>query len=268
MSLSAHQLKEITMAIVFPSDAELLNGLYRHFCNASDSFSFKFFFVLPGSGWMGDKGADIGRFFFLPNYCFQDGNTPVLAFMKAAPEETKEFRQWCCSQGLDEPRVLVAKDFSGMSQPTGVLSGITKEQREQYLELVSSPRAVLEWAPQPVVMQITDGEDLKSLREKLSSFNGYMEKENPELYMLLLTLARMEEERKSDKAALKHLRQEVENLKVFNKELRATNETENILNFYHTQYEVLPLWYKRFGHVIKILMGKRKLSFATNKEER
>jgi len=36
-------------------------------------------------------------------------------------------------------------------------------------------------------------------------------------------------------------------------------ETEDILNFYHQQYEVLPLWYKRFGHIIKIIMGKRTL---------
>lgn len=36
-------------------------------------------------------------------------------------------------------------------------------------------------------------------------------------------------------------------------------ETENILEFYHKQYEVLPLWYKKFGHLLKILSGKRKL---------
>lgn len=36
-------------------------------------------------------------------------------------------------------------------------------------------------------------------------------------------------------------------------------ETETILKFYHQEYEVLPLWYKRFGHLIKIITGKRKI---------
>lgn len=35
------------------------------------------------------------------------------------------------------------------------------------------------------------------------------------------------------------------------------NEVEHILQFYHREYESLPLWYKRFGHVIKVLTGKR-----------
>jgi hypothetical protein len=29
------------------------------------------------------------------------------------------------------------------------------------------------------------------------------------------------------------------------------------LEWYNREYEVLPLWYKRFGHVIKVLTGKR-----------
>ncbi len=29
------------------------------------------------------------------------------------------------------------------------------------------------------------------------------------------------------------------------------------MEWYHREYEVLPLWYKRFGHIIKVIMGKR-----------
>ncbi|HEV2353416.1 MAG TPA: hypothetical protein VGR89_04190, partial [Puia sp.] len=35
------------------------------------------------------------------------------------------------------------------------------------------------------------------------------------------------------------------------------NEVEYILRFYRNEYEILPLWYKRLGHVIKVLQGKR-----------
>lgn len=37
------------------------------------------------------------------------------------------------------------------------------------------------------------------------------------------------------------------------------NDYEMLFDFYHKEYEVLPLWYKRVGHVIKVCMGKRSL---------
>jgi hypothetical protein len=32
-----------------------------------------------------------------------------------------------------------------------------------------------------------------------------------------------------------------------------------ILDFYKYEYEILPLWYKRFGHILKVISGKRTL---------
>lgn len=34
---------------------------------------------------------------------------------------------------------------------------------------------------------------------------------------------------------------------------------DNILNWYLKEYESLPLWYKRLGHVIKVMLGKRSI---------
>jgi len=39
-------------------------------------------------------------------------------------------------------------------------------------------------------------------------------------------------------------------------EMEHTRANE-ILDWYHKEYEVLPLWYKRFGHIIKVFKGKR-----------
>lgn len=35
------------------------------------------------------------------------------------------------------------------------------------------------------------------------------------------------------------------------------NQVVEIVSFYNNEYEILPTWYKRFGHIIKVLMGKR-----------
>ena len=34
-------------------------------------------------------------------------------------------------------------------------------------------------------------------------------------------------------------------------------EYYDIKNWYHTEYEVLPLWFKRLGHIVKVVIGKR-----------
>ncbi len=35
------------------------------------------------------------------------------------------------------------------------------------------------------------------------------------------------------------------------------SEVARIRKFYYNEYEILPMWYKRFGHIIKVLTGKR-----------
>lgn len=46
--------------------------------------------------------------------------------------------------------------------------------------------------------------------------------------------------------------------------LKESQNQQNLINtikeWYHNEYEVLPLWYKRFGHIIKIVTGKKKLT--------
>jgi hypothetical protein len=36
-----------------------------------------------------------------------------------------------------------------------------------------------------------------------------------------------------------------------------TKEKEKIIHWYHKEYEVLPLWYKRLGHIVKMFNGHR-----------
>jgi hypothetical protein len=41
--------------------------------------------------------------------------------------------------------------------------------------------------------------------------------------------------------------------------LRSQDRALEINNFYKNEYEILPLWYKRFGHMLKVITGKRTL---------
>ena len=35
------------------------------------------------------------------------------------------------------------------------------------------------------------------------------------------------------------------------------DDYENLFRWYHNEYEILPLWYKRVGHILKVIKGKR-----------
>ena len=43
------------------------------------------------------------------------------------------------------------------------------------------------------------------------------------------------------------------------------SEYYGVKEWYHKEYEVLPLWYKQFGHIIKVLSGKRSFKSLFNK---
>ncbi len=71
-----------------------------------------------------------------------------------------------------------------------------------------------------------------------------------------------EEERLSNEN--KRLEIDLDNQKKYLAILRNEREMERIIEFYHREYEVLPLWYKRFGHLIKLLIGKRSIRSTHN----
>ncbi|HET6255798.1 MAG TPA: hypothetical protein VFE32_17105 [Puia sp.] len=46
------------------------------------------------------------------------------------------------------------------------------------------------------------------------------------------------------------------------------DEVSEILRFYRNEYEILPLWYKRAGHVLKVIMGKRSFRSLYDKTKK
>lgn len=53
------------------------------------------------------------------------------------------------------------------------------------------------------------------------------------------------------------LKEELNNYKEHLEILKSSHQAKAIQDYYQEQYEILPLWYKRVGHLIKVLTGKR-----------
>jgi hypothetical protein len=58
---------------------------------------------------------------------------------------------------------------------------------------------------------------------------------------------------------------EVENYKTYLQLIHSQDEASKINAFYRNEYEVLPLWYKQLGHVIKVVIGKRTFTSLYNR---
>jgi|SRR3954469_23639091 hypothetical protein len=56
---------------------------------------------------------------------------------------------------------------------------------------------------------------------------------------------------------LKQNTEDLENHKKYLTIVKQQDEAIKINNFYHNEYEILPTWYKKLGHIIKVLQGKR-----------
>jgi hypothetical protein len=102
-------------------------------------------------------------------------------------------------------------------------------------------------------------EILPDVLDTISKVEIQFKKENSQAYHLLEeNVALTKKERESQtKAAI--LEEQLESVKNYQNpsDSRYKKQITELLYFYKYEYEILPLWYKRFGHIIKVLRGQR-----------
>jgi len=70
-------------------------------------------------------------------------------------------------------------------------------------------------------------------------------------------VAYLEESLKSKTEYLSFLLRPVQENSNDHSSTEVLSDIQKMKNFYHYEYEILPLWFKRLGHIIKVIMGKR-----------
>ncbi len=131
------------------------------------------------------------------------------------------------------------------------------------------------------IVPVADQDSFSNKRKLLEKFENWISSTNPftaKLIAMYGLASRNKTVLESDNTILRFkLESYAYSLKVIREEaayhmtevLRLRNELQRgqfeaeqsraneILAWYHKEYEVLPLWYKRFGHIIKVFKGKR-----------
>ncbi len=96
-----------------------------------------------------------------------------------------------------------------------------------------------------------------AVAEALAAEETLFSQQNPGLYALKVQNRELQKQVQQLQLFFQAAQQEISNQVSHNQILRSSSQATALQNYYNNEYEVLPLWFKRLGHVIKALTGKR-----------
>lgn len=234
----------------FPANGGLLEQMY------SDRGNYPFVLAIRD---MGDDPAALRElllFFFHPYYQWGDRGKPLIVFMPAAPRACfrRRMEEFLAQQGL-QAELLLVYPGSGVR----MLEMCDNDPAGEYYRY-----CVSEWSAEDVFL-LPDScperviEDLQAVTNDLRMEHPVFSRLASENTVIRKQLALLDR----DNVRLKEENTILNELTELNSR---HNEVDYILKFYKNEYEILPLWYKRFGHVIKVLQGKRSFRSLYDKK--
>lgn len=85
-------------------------------------------------------------------------------------------------------------------------------------------------------------------------------------YNAALRIQSLETEKAGLEARNGLLHAELSNYQMHLETIRSSHEAKLLQSYYDKEYEILPLWYKRLGHIVKVMTGKRHLRSLFNNQ--
>ena len=230
---------------------------------------------------------DIVRLLFLANSLRVEHR--IVFFTEKTGEESKRFEDFkkkffseLRKQGINEFIVEALNPEASIQEESGEYSiplsdenfnkFLNENGEERFEEFIHSPAFVQNFYKKWIV-PVANPDDFRAKVKFIERFETWIWQKHPFLAELITRdrLARRENTKlKSDNAVLRFKletgRDALERMRIEAKktedsqraqlmaEIKRANELQG---WYHREYEALPLWYKRFGHMIKVFTGKR-----------
>lgn len=207
---------------------------------------------------------DLVAFFFLPCY-YKKGNVPVVI---VAHEYQKEFKTF--SQAL-----IGAAQKQGFAQL--VLHFVRQQQKENQtfysahdIEALKTgyTNELKDSSGKPFYIVLNNAHEIKVLHEALQNVEATFAQDNEMLYACKTKGKALERKLQQTETLLDAAEKEIETMTAHLNKLRSASQAASLQQYYTNEYEVLPRWYKQFGHVLKVVMGKRTFGSLFNDKEK
>jgi len=239
---------------------ETLSEAYRFF-SESNIVDFSLSFKITGA-LNSLFIEDIISFFFISTY-FKSNGQPLLNIVCSEGglfENTKRnINDIACKQGFMEIKInqLTEKSEDEMQNVLNESYLFTDSASllEQYKNVLQSEK----FYGNAFYLNDTSNDPGK-LYLSIQQEEYEAEKAHPQLFKMGHIVQSVVAENEYLSIKCRYMATELDNYKAHNEILRSSSEATELQHYYNKEYEVLPLWYKRVGHLIKVLTGKRKLS--------
>ncbi|MEW6108504.1 MAG: hypothetical protein AB1632_04940 [Nitrospirota bacterium] len=198
---------------------------------------------------------DICSFFFLLNY--QHISAKPVVVLPGEEEVnnsllSEKLNDVMKRQGLKEALYLNVQD------ELNLYSTFTDGDKENFRQLLkhkySAPINLIHKGI--IFVHIKDSSAISDVVSACSEAELNLKETQPELYYLLEENKALADNVHQLEDSVSFMQERLTHQNDYLAFIRSNNEAKEIQAFYNKQYEVLPLWYKRFGHVLKFLMRK------------
>lgn len=198
-----------------------------------------------------EQATTLMAFFFFPNYhkpavvpqIFVTGNNEGLI---AAGIES--LRQSATAQAFSTIQVMPAP-----ASANSYLAGDSSYIKEAYKTRLLSPVSTTD----PLYIKVSKEEEITAVHELVATEEALFEQQHTGLFTLKKQNRQLQQDLQQLGILYQAAKQEISNQVSHNQILRSSSQATALQNYYNNEYEVLPLWYKRLGHIVKVLMGKR-----------
>ena len=196
-----------------------------------------------------EQAMDIIAFLFFTNYLKPNGIPHIIVDGENEAVITsgiEQLQQTARAQGFAAIQVILTSALSPIYS-TNNLSAI----KEVYRSGLSSTTM------KPLFIRVEQPEDIPVTDKALAAEETLFEQEQGSLFMLKTQNRQLHKQVQQLEQLCQAAQQEISNQVSHNQILRSASQATALQNYYNNEYEVLPLWYKRVGHIIKAFMGKR-----------
>lgn len=197
------------------------------------------------------------RCFFHPQYRVKHNRPLICLGAKVAQKDDvqktiRELEMYAISQGYDGLEVLCFSDEN--------VQGVESIDFSTILSLEEISIIYLRLLKQKYYCGKYIGINYKNVQQvmhKIAGLENELLKKEPDLYHHLNEHRSLNEEILRLNEKKNTIEKELSDQKKYLKIYQDLDESTKIMDFYKYEYEILPAWYKKVGHILKVLMGKR-----------